>query len=189
MSERQLQDTGVLPGPKLKYHCCSSATEEEENKNNKNKKYPKQQRIQVQRIQKLLLGGAPTAQKVRNRIGVSPTGKGIHFRQAFALSSVSRILFRIVGNLVGAASGAQIQLSFLTVGTWPCSECPNALSHLQHLHQKDTHLLQAPSHLTGPCRPSQCLQTSQMAQEVKPGQQNHYRSSVQAWLVEMGAQM
>lgn len=94
MSERQLQDTGVLPGPKLKYHHCSSATEEEENKNknkkikNKSKNPTTKKASYKYRESKTSSWGGPTGQGDRNRIGDSPTGKGTHFKQAFALSSV-----------------------------------------------------------------------------------------------------
>lgn len=37
MSERQSQDTGVLPGPKLKYHRCSSAIGKKEKRKSTNK--------------------------------------------------------------------------------------------------------------------------------------------------------
>lgn len=96
MSERQLQDTGVLPGPKLKYHHCSSATEEEENKNKnkkiKNKNPTTKKATYKYRESKTSSWGGPTGQGDRNRIGDSPTGKGTHFKQAFALSSVSRMV-------------------------------------------------------------------------------------------------
>lgn len=82
MSERQLQDIGVLPGPKLKYHRCSSAIGEKEKRKSTNKHGEF----------KTHSWRAPTAQRARLKMRDSAP-KTPTFRQAFALSSVSKILF------------------------------------------------------------------------------------------------
>lgn len=102
-SERQLQDTGVLPGPKEKYHCCSSAT-------------GKKEREKAHTITEDLKS-IPREPKL-------PTGPGlkcgIQLQRHLLLGSICIELHAqnpilITGNLVAVARG--VLLSFLKTGT------------------------------------------------------------------------
>lgn len=82
MSERQLQDTGVLPGPKLKYHRCSSVTGKKEKRESTNKHGEF----------KTHSWRAQTAHRARLKMRHSAS-ETLSFRQVFVLSSTPEILF------------------------------------------------------------------------------------------------